>query len=63
VIAERFVGQRNFQTLSTKAYVLSKMGKNEQADQLMAEALPMGNVTDLHQYARSLLNNKKQAGT
>lgn len=58
-IAERFVGQRNFQTLSTKAYVLSKMGKTEQADQLMTEALPMGNVIDLHQYARSLLNNKK----
>jgi hypothetical protein len=58
-INERFVGQKNFQTLSTKASVLSKMGKNEEADKLMTEALPLGNITDLHQYARSLVNNKK----
>jgi len=58
-INERFVGQKNFQTLSTKASVLSKMGKNEEADKLMTEALPLGSMTDLHQYARSLVNAKK----
>ena len=26
---------------------------------MLAEALTMGNLTDLHQYGRSLLNNKK----
>jgi len=58
-INERFVGQKNFQTLSTKANVLAKMGRNAEAEKLMAEALPMGNVTNLHQYGRFLIGSKK----
>lgn len=58
-ISAAFVGQKNFQTLSTKALVLSKMGKQAEADVLMKEALPLGSMMELHQYGRSLLNQKR----
>jgi tetratricopeptide (TPR) repeat protein len=58
-ISERYVGQKNFQTLSTKAEILSKMGKNAEAEKLMAEAITKGTVIDLHQYARKLIGEKK----
>lgn len=53
------VGQKNFQTLSTKSQVLALMGKKEEADAAMKEALPLGQVGDVHQYARGLLAQKK----
>lgn len=55
----QFVGQKNFKTLSTKAMILNKLGKNAEADALMKEALPMGSVQDLHGYGRTLLSQKK----
>jgi tetratricopeptide (TPR) repeat protein len=58
-ITARFVGQKNFQTLSTKARVLEKLGRNEEAKKLRDEALPMGAIFELHQYARTLLTTKK----
>lgn len=58
-INSSFPGQKNFQTLSTKALVLQKMGKTAEADALMKEALPMANMNELHQYGRSLLNSKR----
>jgi hypothetical protein len=53
--------QKNFQTYSTKALLLDKLGKGKQADSLMKEALPMGSMTDLHQYAKRLITLKKPA--
>lgn len=50
-----YIGQRNFLTLSTKAQVLSRMGKQTEADSLMREAMPLGTVQDVHQYGRRLL--------
>ncbi len=58
-ITSRFIGQKNFQTLSTKAAVLAALNRQPEADALMKEALPMGNMTDLHQYARMLLSQKR----
>lgn len=55
----RFVGQKNFKTLSTKAMILQKMGKMAEADAAMKEAIPMGSMQDLHQYGRQLLRDKK----
>jgi tetratricopeptide (TPR) repeat protein len=52
-------GTRNFQTLSTKAQILSLQGKTAEADALMKEALPLGTVQDVHQYARQLLRQKR----
>jgi hypothetical protein len=54
-----FIGQKNFQTLSTKAQILTAQGKTAEADATMKEALPLGTVADIHQYARQLLINKR----
>ncbi|HET9486692.1 MAG TPA: hypothetical protein VFO54_04635, partial [Chryseosolibacter sp.] len=48
-----------FRTLSTKATVLMKMNRLQEAKRVMEEALPYGNVTDLHYYARTLVNMKQ----
>jgi Protein of unknown function (DUF2911) len=58
-ISTPFLGERNFQTLSTKAQVLALQGKKEEADGVMKEALPMGKVQEVHQYARQLLAQKR----
>ncbi|RZJ30383.1 MAG: DUF2911 domain-containing protein [Flavobacterium sp.] len=62
-INARFVGQKNFQTLCTKANVLFKLNRTAEAEKLMDEALPMGQVFELHQYGRQLLaaKNPKKA--
>lgn len=58
-ISEPFVGQPNFITLSTKATLLSKLGRDKEADSIMKQALPMGNIQQLHAYARQLVQQKK----
>lgn len=58
-INARFVGQKNFQTLSTKAAVLAKMTRMAEAKALMDEAVPMGTMIELHQYGRRLLGMKQ----
>ncbi len=55
----QFVGQNNFQTLSTKAMILETQGKNAEADAAMKEALPFGTMLELHQYGRKLISEKK----
>ncbi|HWA36094.1 MAG TPA: DUF2911 domain-containing protein [Cyclobacteriaceae bacterium] len=50
----RVMGEKNFRSLSTKAAVLTKLGRAEEARKLMEEALPLGTMTDVHFYARSL---------
>ncbi|HMK04640.1 MAG TPA: DUF2911 domain-containing protein [Ferruginibacter sp.] len=60
-VAGPFIGQKNFRTLSAKASVLKKMGKAAEADALMKEAMPMANMQELHNYARQLLREKKNA--
>jgi tetratricopeptide (TPR) repeat protein len=58
-ISDQFVGNANFITLSTKAGILSKLGRNNEADSIMKAALPMGNMNQIHQYGRGLLAQKK----
>jgi len=58
-ISGTFIGQKNFQTLSIKAQILALQGKKDQADLIMIEALPLGQITDVHQYARQLLGQKR----
>jgi tetratricopeptide (TPR) repeat protein len=58
-ISEPFVGQANFQTLSTKAEILTKLGREKEADSMMKQALPMGSMQELHAYGRQLLQQKK----
>jgi hypothetical protein len=56
-ISSGFVGRVNFQTLSTKASVLTALGKNSEAETIMKSAInhPTASVSDIHQYGRSLL--------
>jgi len=58
-VSGTFIGQKNFMTLSTKAQVLTLQGKTAEADAAMKEALPLGQVADIHQYARQLLMQKR----
>lgn len=55
----RVMGEKNFRTLSTKAAVLMKMNRNDEAKKVMEEALPMGNILDVHFYGRQLLTMKQ----
>lgn len=52
----RIMGQKNFQTLSTKAAILMKMNRMDEAKKVMDEAVPMGSMNEVHQYGRTLLN-------
>ena len=52
----RVMGEKNFRTLSTKANVLMKMTRVDEAKKVMQEALPLGTMTDVHFYGRQLLN-------
>lgn len=55
----RVMGEKNFRTLSTKAGVLMKMNRNDEAKKVMEEALPLGNMLDVHFYGRQLLSMKQ----
>lgn len=55
----RIMGEKNFRTLSTKAAVLTKMNRMDEAKKIMDEAVPMGSMLDVHFYARNLLNQKQ----
>jgi len=58
-VSDQFVGDANFVTLSTKADILAKLGRNAEADSAMRRALPLGNMNQVHQYGRQLLAQKK----
>lgn len=56
-ISMPFVGQKNFETLSSKALVLNAMNKTADADVVMSEAIKMPGVSvqQVHEYGRALL--------
>lgn len=55
----RVMGEKNFRSLSTKAAVLMKMNRVDEAKKVMEEAVPLGTVTDVHYYGRQLLGMKQ----
>jgi tetratricopeptide (TPR) repeat protein len=55
----RYVGQKNFLTLSTKAAILTASNKPDEAAALLKEAMPLGTMNELHQYGRLLLGQKR----
>ena len=57
----RIMGQKTFRTLSTKAAILKKMNREDEAEKIMQEALPLGSMTDVHFYGRRLLSAKQTA--
>ena len=60
-ISRAYIGKKNFDTLSTKALVLAKMGRDADADKVMQEALRLPGTTpqEIHQYGRQLIGAKK----
>jgi tetratricopeptide (TPR) repeat protein len=56
-----FFGQRNFTTLQTKATVLDKLGRTEEAASAMDEAIkdPTATAFQIHQYGRQLIAQGK----
>ena len=55
----QFVGEKTFNTLLTKARLLTMLNRNTEADALMNEALPLASLTDSYQYGRQLIGQKK----
>ncbi len=55
----RVMGEKNFRDLSTKANVLTKLNRAEEAKKVMQEALPLGTMTDVHFYGRQLIGMKE----
>ena len=62
-ISMPFVGQENFDTLSTKALTLAKLGRDPEAKTIMDTALHLPSTTALqiHVYGRQLLAAKKNS--
>jgi tetratricopeptide (TPR) repeat protein len=54
-----FGGNTQFGPKSTKAQILQKLGKGDEATALMKAAMPIANMQELHSYGRSLLAQKK----
>ncbi len=52
-------GVSSFRALSTKAGLLAKLNKKEEADKLMLTAMESGSVQEIHNYGRQLLNEKR----
>ena len=59
----KFPGDPNsFPALSTKAAILSKLGRNDEAATVIKNALNIGNMSQLQQLGRQLLNAKNIKG-
>jgi len=54
-ISAAFVGVKNYANMQTKANILGKMGKKEEAAKIMDEALELGTVFQVHNYGRQLI--------
>jgi TolA-binding protein len=61
VWAEKAVAQnKSFATLNTKANILKAMGKNDESDKTMSEAMALSTEVELNLYGYQLMNNGQQ---
>jgi DUF2911 family protein len=60
-VSKPFIGEANFATLSNKAEILAKLGRNDDAAATMKLAINHRSASplDLHQYGRTLISLKK----
>jgi hypothetical protein len=54
-----FGGSQSFPAWSTKAQILARLGRNDEAAGVMKKAMPLGNMNEIHGYGRSLITQKK----
>jgi len=59
-ISGAFIGKKNYANLQTKATILTKMGKNDEANKVMDEAITLGTVFQIHAYGRQLITQGKK---
>lgn len=59
-ITNPIVGQKTFVTLKTKATILEKLGRQPDADQLMAQALSLGDISQVNSYGNQLISSGKK---
>lgn len=52
-------GVNTFKAMSVKSGLLTKLNKQEEADKIMQAAMENASITDLHNYGRQLLTEKK----
>lgn len=55
-----FGGDRMFAPWTTRAMILEKLGRTQEAEGVMKQALPLASMLQVHQYARQLLTQKKK---
>jgi len=57
-----YIGQENFTTLQTKGSILSKLGRSDEAEEVLMQAVnhPTASPTQIHGYGRQLLTQGKQ---
>ncbi len=55
------IGEKNFTTLSNKAVILEKLGREADVKTVMDEAMKLGTVLQVHQYGRQLIAAGKGA--
>jgi tetratricopeptide (TPR) repeat protein len=58
-ISTPFVGQENFTTLQTKALILSKLGRESEADPVLAKLMETGNENQINNLGYGFLNQLK----
>jgi tetratricopeptide (TPR) repeat protein len=58
-IDQSIQNEENFTNLSTKAQILTKLGKNTEVDNIMKKALPLGRPLEVHTYGRQLIIQKR----
>jgi hypothetical protein len=56
---KNFGGGQQFGVLSVKAQLLDKLGKSEESTATIKQALPLGNINNVHQLGNQLLTAKK----
>jgi tetratricopeptide (TPR) repeat protein len=56
---DNFGGNNSFNAINTTVQLLNKLGRKDEASQEIKKAIAIGNMNELHQYGRQLLQEKK----
>ena len=54
-----FGGSNSFQSWSTRAQIMEKLGRGAEASEIMKKSLGFASMQEIHQYGRQLLQQKK----
>lgn len=57
-INEEYIGTKSFETYSLKSQILDKLGRNDEAAELMKKAIDLGTNVELQRLGNNLLKNK-----